>query len=145
VLSELNPTVLAAQAFVIVMASHVFVTVYLMDVLARAFDPFWAPRLIQPITGFSGRYLQTLYYAGAVHFKVVRRTIFESIPFDFRSKVDRRTALVCAVHNTVSLLAVVALTAVAIYAAWAGWNFWNDLPRPVPPRIIYEDRVPITF
>lgn len=140
-LTQLNPTVLAAQAFVIVMAGHVFVTVYLMDVLARAFDPFWAPRLIQPITGFSGRYLQTLYYAGAVHFRLVRRTIFESIPFDFRGKVDRRTALICAIHNLVSLLLFVGLAALAVYAAWAGWNFWNDLPRPVPPRVLYEDAI----
>lgn len=34
------------------MGSHVFVTVYLMDVLARSFDPYWGPRLLSPIRGF---------------------------------------------------------------------------------------------
>jgi hypothetical protein len=141
VLSQLNPTLLAAQLLVIVLASHVFVTVYLMDVLARAFDPFWGPRLLQPISGFTARYLQTLYYAGAVHFKLVRSTIFENIPFDFRAKLDRRTALLCAVYNVVSVLMFLGLTALAVYAAWGVWNIWNELPRPVAPRIMYEEAI----
>jgi hypothetical protein len=112
-----------------------------MDALARAFDPFWGPRLLQPISGFTARYLQTLYYAGAVHFKLVRRTIFESIPFDFRSKLDRRTALVCAIYNAISVLMFIGLGTLALYAIWGAWNLWNELPRPVPPRIMYEEAI----
>lgn len=127
-------SILAAAAT----ASHAVTTIYLMRVLGNAFDRDWTPRMLFPISGFRQRYVQTVYYAGAVLFRRIRRTIFEDIPYDFRRRVSRTTVAICLFQYLVAAVTLIALAVVSLYIALELWHVWQHLPRVVPTRFVPE-------
>lgn len=133
---------------IVVVAHHTFTTIYLMQVLGRAFDPFWKPRMFVPANSFGQRYQWTLYYSGAVISPVVRRTIFDNIAYDFRGRVSRTTVVVCVLHNIAGVLIALGLLVLALHGAWGLWSVWTNMPRPVPSVLGPEelrDTPPPTF
>ena len=121
---------------IVVISHHTFTTIYLMNVLGRAFDPFWKPKMFVPAIGFKERYRWTIYYSGAVVFGFVRRTIFDNIAYDFRGRVSRTTVAVCVLHNLAGLVMVIGLSVLAVRGTFLGWTFWHQLPRPAPSVLL---------
>jgi hypothetical protein len=115
-------------------AAHTVTTLYLMQVLNRAFDPFWVPQMLFPPVGFKQRYKWALFYSGAVLFKTVRQTIFENQPFDFRAHISRTTVAVCVMQQLFALAAIVGSVALAAYGLSELWTWWQALPNPEPPK-----------
>ena len=122
--------------FIVVLSHHTFTTVYLMNILGRAFDPFWRPKMYVPAIGFKERYRWTLYYSGAVVFGFVRRTIFENIAYDFRGRVSRTTVVVCVLHNLAALVILLGLAVLALYGLWGAWWLWHHLPTTMPSHLL---------
>jgi hypothetical protein len=129
---------LLVPILIVVIAHHTFTTVYLMNVLGRAFDPFWKPRMFVPAISFKERYRWTIYYSGAVIFRFVRRTIFDNISYDFRGRVSRTTVLVCVLHNLAGMVILIGGTALAIRAGWWVFSLWYHLPEPAPSHLLPE-------
>jgi hypothetical protein len=129
---------IAVPILIVVISQHTFATIYLMNVLGRAFDPFWKPKMFVPPNTFRDRYRWTLYYSGAVAFKFVRRTIFDNIAYDFRGRVSRATVVLCVLHSLAAVVIAVGLAALAARAAWAGWTLYHHLPRTVPSVLLPE-------
>jgi hypothetical protein len=124
-----------AKLLVLLVILHLANTLYLVEVLGRAFDPYWKPRLYHATHGVREQYLATLYYAGAVLFRPVRKSIFGDNAFDFRGRVSRPTVALCLLHGLL-LIAVLGLALVlAFWLAREGWAAWGRIPRPLPPPL----------
>lgn len=143
-----NLLMVLIPVLMVVVAHHTFTTIYLMQVLGRAFDPFWKRRMFVPANTFGQRYQWTLYYSGAVISQTVRRTIFENIPYDFRGRVSRTTVIVCLLHSLAGVVIALGLLVLAAYGVWGLWSLWANLPRPVPSVLGPEELIgtpPPTF
>jgi hypothetical protein len=130
------------KIFVLALIIHLATTLYLAEVLGRAFDPYWKPRLFYSGNGPREQYMAALLYAGAVVFGVVRRTVFGDNGFDFRGRVTRMTALMCLLHFLllVAMLAAAGMTAMLL--GREGWAAWERLPRP-PPLPLPDEPPPL--
>jgi hypothetical protein len=115
-------------------AAHVATALYLMQVLNRAFDPFWVPQMLFPPVGFAQRFKWSVFYSGAVVFPSVRQYIFESQPYDFRAQISRTSVAVCVFQQLCALATIVGVLALASFGGLWLWHWWQDLPTPQPSK-----------
>jgi hypothetical protein len=121
------------KIFAVTFVLHLASTLYLSEVLGRAFDHYWKPRLYHVASGLRENYLATIYYAGAVLSGSVRRAVFGDNGFDFRARVTRTTVLMCLLQGLLLLLLLALAALVAWVVASEGWAAWERIPRPLPP------------
>jgi hypothetical protein len=127
-------------------AAHVATAFYLMQVLNRAFDPFWVPQMLFPPVGFKQRYKWSLFYSGAVVFKSVRQSIFEDQPYDFRAQISRTTIAVCVVQQLFALAVISGTLVLATFGGMWLWAWWQALPsteQAKPPPVVDPGSLPM--
>ena len=139
---KFDPIVSGFQVLLILLVAlvcHSALTIFLMDLLGDAFDPYWKRRMLTPSNRFTARYRSTVYYSGAIVFKFVRKFIFENVHWDFRGRVDRATVVVSVVHQLVGFVLMVSFGLLLVDVSWLAWTFWHQLPRPEPVHFYYEE------
>jgi hypothetical protein len=111
---------------------HLAGTLYLNEILGRAFDHYWKPRLYHAGRRVRDQYVATFYYAGALLFPPVRRTVFGDNGFDFRGRVSRTTVFLCLLHCLLFTAMLATGLVFLSVVAQEGMAAWDRIPRPAP-------------